>query len=132
MSAMENRADGNSKRASAISALPPLIIAVATDVPPYVFTFAIRANRMSAPPGLFKMVNRLFVSLERLEKIEDVHECTVLFDALPYLNPCFCQVQKRTITLFNMLPKCMRQRKSENAFQRDGGGPGASGGPGRT
>jgi hypothetical protein len=34
--------------------------------------------------------------------------------------------------LFSMLAKCMRQRKSENAFQRDGGGPGASGGPGST
>jgi len=97
MSAVENRADGDREGASAIAALPALITAIAARVTADVFALAIRANRMAMPTRLFKVVNRLFVGLEGLEKFQDVHGCTVLFDALPYLNPSLCQVQKRTI-----------------------------------
>ena len=100
MSAVKDCADRNREGAGAIATLPALITTVSTDVPPYVSALAIRANRVSMPPRLLKMVNGLFVGLEGLEKFEDVHGCTVSFDALPYLNPRFCQVQKRTIPFF--------------------------------
>jgi hypothetical protein len=97
MSAVKNRANGDCESASAIATLPALITAIAAYMPPDILALAIRANGMPVPTRLFKVVNRLFIGLERLEKFENVHGCTVSFDALPYLNPCFCQVQKRTI-----------------------------------
>ena len=97
MSAVEDCADGDCEGFITIAALPTLISPIAARVPPDILALAIRAYRMSVPSGLFKVVNCLFVGLERLEKIEDIHGCTVSFDALPYLNPGFCQVQKRTI-----------------------------------
>lgn len=100
MRAVEDRANSNSERASAVAALPPLITTVATDMPPYVFALAIRANWVPVPPRLFKMVNRLFVGLEGLEKFEDVHGHTISFDAQPYHDRLGWQVHKRTIPIY--------------------------------
>jgi hypothetical protein len=86
MSAVEDRADSNREGAGAIATLPALSTAIAACVPTYIPALAIRANRVSMPPRLFKMVNRLFIGLEGLEKFENVHWCTISFDALPYLN----------------------------------------------
>jgi hypothetical protein len=81
MSAMENRSDGDREGTGAIAALPALITAIAARVPSDILAFAIRANRMPAPTRLFEVVNGLFVCVEGLKKFEDVHGCTVSFDA---------------------------------------------------
>jgi len=82
MSAVENCADGYSKCTSTRATLPTLIVTIAARMASNILALAIGAYWASMPPRLFKVVNRLFVCLEGLEKIEDVHGCTVSFDAL--------------------------------------------------
>ncbi len=107
MGAVKDCSDSDREGARAISTLPPLITAIPARVPPNVFALAIGANRMAVPPRLFEVVNCLFIGLESLEKIEDVHGCTGLFDALPYLSAGFCQVHKRTIPNFFAMAGCL-------------------------
>jgi hypothetical protein len=99
MSAVENRADSNRESAGTIAALPTLITAIAARMPSDIPALTIGTYWAPAPTRLFKVVDGLFVGLEGLKEVENVHGCTVLFDALPYLNPSFCQVQKRTIPI---------------------------------
>jgi len=87
MSAVENCADGYGKRTSARATLPALIIAVAARMAPDIRALAIRTYWVSMPADLFKVIDGLFVSLERLEKIEDVHGMHRFVDALPYARP---------------------------------------------
>jgi hypothetical protein len=55
-------------------------------VPPDILALAIRAYRTPVPSHIFKVFNCLFVGLEGLEEIENVHERTVSVDALHTLK----------------------------------------------
>jgi hypothetical protein len=93
---MENRPDGRGKSARAIAALPALMLPVAAHVMADMLALAVWANRATVPAHGFKIFDRLFVRLKRLEEFENVHGFALLTKP-SYSFHGLCQVQKRTI-----------------------------------
>jgi len=73
MGSVKHCANGDGKSTGAIATLPALALAVPARMTANRFAFAIWTNRTPAPTRRLKMLNRLFLRLERLEKFEDVH-----------------------------------------------------------
>ena len=78
MRPVKDRSDRYGKGARAIPALPTLSFAVPAGMTPDMYAFAVWTNWAPAPAGLFQMLNRLLLSLKRLEEFEDVHGVALL------------------------------------------------------
>ena len=70
---MENRADCGAKCPMTILALPTLSGPIAACMAVDRLAFAIGTNGMTAPAYPFKVFDGLFLSLKRLENLDDIH-----------------------------------------------------------